>query len=463
MQPQWFTPLRLLAIFCAVNLFVYLDRGLIASNGVNGSQPSEENPNGTGIQGDMGLSYFQDGLLPAAFMVGLLIAAPIFSELSKTRPPFKLVAVGMGVWSLACLSCAAAPSFAVLLLARAAVGVGEASFVALAQPFIDDYAPKGHSNLWFAAFNLCVPVGFALGYILGGLVAASTTWRVAFVIEAVPMIPFVLFAALSKPLRLKGGPEEGKGRRNGGTGAALQAFWIDIKRVLSLKIWLLAAIAFTLYVAVLGCYAYWGPQAGHRLFFDPSDKSAQADLVFGGVTVLTGVAGTVAGGLLLDKLGATLKNAFLICVLANFAGFIFVTMAFVGAKSFMSFMVLFGIGQCFIFLLQAPIVGIGMWTVPSSLRALSVSLLTIVIHLFGDVPSPPLVGLLQSHIQDWRVTMTILSSLLIASGVFFLTAAFLTSPAADFRTHQSEVKIDEEESRTLLLDESDSTSGSSKA
>ena len=44
--------------------------GLISSNGVNGAQPSEANPNGSGIQGAFKLTYFQDGLIPAAFMVG---------------------------------------------------------------------------------------------------------------------------------------------------------------------------------------------------------------------------------------------------------------------------------------------------------------------------------------------------------------------------------------------------------
>ena len=284
--------------------------------------------------------------------------------------------------------------------------------------------------------------------------AANASWRLAFVIEAVPMIPFVIFAALSKPLKLKGGREE---RRSGAS--AISVFWSDVKRILSLRIWLLSAIAYTFYVAVLGAYAYWGPQAGHALFFDPTDKSAAADLTFGGVTVLSGVLGTVAGGLLLDRLGSTLRNAFYICTAANFIGFFFVTMAFTLAKSFASFMILFGIGQSFIFLLQAPIIGIGMWTVPRGLRPLSVSLLTIVIHLLGDVPSPPLVGLLQSHLQNWRVTMAMLSSLLIASGTLFLTTANLTTPSADFRTHPSErdlcaeIKEDEDQSTSLLLDD----------
>jgi hypothetical protein len=67
--PKWFTPPRLLALFCGVSLLVYLDRGALSSNGVNGSPRTAEDPQGEGIQGDMDLNNFQDGLLPAAFMV----------------------------------------------------------------------------------------------------------------------------------------------------------------------------------------------------------------------------------------------------------------------------------------------------------------------------------------------------------------------------------------------------------
>ena len=69
-----------------------------------------------------------------------------------------------------------------------------------------------------------------------------------------------------------------------------RAFVLDVKRVASLKVWLFINMGFTLYVAVLGVYAYWGPKAGRQLFFSTDDKSSsgQADLAFGGVTVLTG-------------------------------------------------------------------------------------------------------------------------------------------------------------------------------
>nr|GMD07228.1 probable sphingolipid transporter spinster homolog 2 [Ipomoea batatas] len=86
-QPSWFTPERLLAIFCAINLLNYVDRGAIASNGVNGSPRSCSDSgtcsSGSGIQGDFNLNNFQDGVISSAFMVGLLVASPIFASLAK--------------------------------------------------------------------------------------------------------------------------------------------------------------------------------------------------------------------------------------------------------------------------------------------------------------------------------------------------------------------------------------------
>ncbi|XP_056849797.1 probable sphingolipid transporter spinster homolog 1 isoform X2 [Raphanus sativus] len=74
-------------ILCIVNLINYMDRGVIASNGVNGSSTPCDSVGlcsaGTGIQGEFRLSNFQDGLLSSAFMVGLLVASPIFAALSK--------------------------------------------------------------------------------------------------------------------------------------------------------------------------------------------------------------------------------------------------------------------------------------------------------------------------------------------------------------------------------------------
>lgn len=62
--------------------------------------------------------------------------------------------------------------------------------------------------------------------------------------------------------------------------------------------------------AFIGAIAYLGPKAGRDVF---GISGETADLVFGAVTVLTGVFGTLAGGVLLDRLGSTMANALAIC------------------------------------------------------------------------------------------------------------------------------------------------------
>lgn len=68
---------------------------------------------------------------------------------------------------------------------------------------------------------------------------------------------------------------------------------------------------------VLGSYAYWGPKAGAQVF---SLNPEGADLKFGAVTVATGVVGTILGGVALDRLGSSMRNALGICCVSNVLG-----------------------------------------------------------------------------------------------------------------------------------------------
>ena len=77
------------------------------------------------------------------------------------------------LWVLGAAGCALSPSFPILLLCRLAVGAACGPFIALAAPLIDDGAPPQQKSLWLASLFLCIPVGFALGYIFGGVVSAK--------------------------------------------------------------------------------------------------------------------------------------------------------------------------------------------------------------------------------------------------------------------------------------------------
>ncbi|KAG5526190.1 hypothetical protein RHGRI_032461 [Rhododendron griersonianum] len=214
-NPSWFTPKRLLAIFCIINLLNYVDRGAMGSNGVNGSPrsctKSGQCTSGSGIQGVFNLSNFEDGVLSSAFMVGLLAASPVFASLVKIVNPFRLIGVGLTVWTFATAGCGLSFDFWSIAICRMLVGVGEASFISLAAPYIDDNAPVAQKTAWLAIFYTCIPAGVAVGYVYGGLVGDHFSWRFAFFGEAILMAPFAVLGFVMKPLQMKGfSPVESK-------------------------------------------------------------------------------------------------------------------------------------------------------------------------------------------------------------------------------------------------------------
>ncbi|TKY70004.1 sphingolipid transporter spinster-like 2 [Spatholobus suberectus] len=447
-NPSWFTPKRLLIIFCIINMLNYVDRGAIASNGVNGSlgtcTDSGNCTSGSGIQGDFNLTNFQDGVLSSAFMVGLLIASPIFASLAKSHNPFRLIGVGLSVWTFAIAGCGSSFDFWSIALCRMLVGVGEASFISLAAPFIDDNAPAAQKTAWLATFYMCIPAGTALGYVYGGFVGSQFNWRVAFWVEAIVMLPFPILGFVMKPLQLKGfGPSESKQTLTSietnvsetgddDTIAEDQAlirgskstsrlwnqftrFSNDMQELLYDQVYVINVLGYISYNFVIGAYSYWGPKAGYSIY-----HMSNADLLFGGITIVCGILGTLAGGLFLDRITSTISNAFKLLSAATFLGAIFCLLAFL-FRSLSGFIVLFSMGELLIFVTQAPVNYVSLRCVKPSLRPLSMAISTVSIHIFGDVPSSPLVGVLQDHINDWRKTALCLTSVFfLAAGIWFI-------------------------------------------
>lgn len=440
-QPAWFTPERMLVILCLINLLNYVDRGAIASNGVNGvlgnstCYDDDGCVQGRGIQGDFSLSNFQDGFLSSAFMVGLLIASPIFAELSKTYNHMRLIGVGLSIWTLATLGCGLSMGFWSILFFRALVGVAEASFVSLAAPFIDDYAPPEKRTAWLSFFYACIPVGVALGYVYGGVVGGLWGWRVAFWLESLFMLPFAIFGFVSRPVYLKAQEEDAhstallKGGSSSEEGEnssadctrkfsflAKQARGIgrDLKKLLLQKVYVVDMLGYIAYNFVIGAYSYFGPKVGEAIYHIDN-----ADIVFGVVTIFSGILGTVFGGLALDRVGSTIPTAFKFLGICSFFGGLFCFVAFT-CDTLLYFIILFAIGEFSIFATQGPVNFITLHSVHPNDRPIAMAMCTVSIHIFGDVPSSPLVGLVQDHIQNWRTTALLLTSVLfVAAGVWY--------------------------------------------
>ncbi|XP_059445912.1 probable sphingolipid transporter spinster homolog 2 isoform X2 [Corylus avellana] len=486
--PSWFTPKRLLIIFCVINLINYVDRGTIASNGVNGSQgtctKSGTCTAGTGIQGEFNLSNFEDGVLSSAFMVGLLVASPIFASLAKSVNPFRLIGVGLSVWTLAVIGCGFSFNFWSITICRMLVGVGEASFISLAAPFIDDNAPATQKTAWLAIFYMCIPTGYALGYVYGGLVGDYLNWRYAFWVEAILMLPFAVLGFVMKPLQLKGfAPAESNKALaevetaasqdvavgNGGAASTREEFrdkssykpamvsfatkiWNqfarflkDMQVLLLEKVYVVNVLGYIAYNFVIGAYSYWGPKAGKNIY-----NMSNADLIFGGITIVCGILGTLAGGFVLDFMNNTISNAFKLLSVATFLGAVFCFSAFC-FKSMYVFLVLFSVGELLVFATQGPVNYISLHCVKPSMRPLSMAISTVSIHIFGDVPSSPLVGVLEDYLDNWRKTALILTAILFpAAGIWFI-GVFMHSVDRFNEESEHQVIVTDRSNRTPLL------------
>ena len=391
--------LSLLAMFSLLNCLIYLDRGAISSNGINAD----------GLEQDFNVSVVRDGLLPSAFMVGLLLSSPVFASLASSpdRNEMRLIAYGLLVWATSVLGCAFSAGFWSLLLCRMVVGVGEASFVALASPFIDDAAPPERKTLWLAVFYACIPVGYALGFLYGGTVAVAVGWRAAFALESLMMVPFITYAYW---MSYRTGAMVRDGAASGG--APMLEFANDALHGRH-RTFLLVTAALTCYTGVIGSYAFFGPQAAKSIFGVSSETT---DVAFGVMTVTTGIFGTFAGGYVLDVVGNSVQNGMKLGLVAMAGAAIVILVAFSSTTSFLSFCVVFSVGQFLLFFVQAPSNAMILWSVPRDQRAIAMSLAVVAQHVAGDVPGPPIMGLIQEHVtRDWRVTMG-LAVIVIAVG-----------------------------------------------
>ena len=149
-----------LALLTGLNLINYLDRLLLSA-----VLPK--------VQAELSLSNFEGGILATVFLVGYFATSPIFGALGDRLPRKHLIALGVAIWSLATIGSGLATGLGTLVLARALVGVGEASYATLAPTIIDDITPADRKGRALAIFYVATPIGGALGYIEGNAVSVE--------------------------------------------------------------------------------------------------------------------------------------------------------------------------------------------------------------------------------------------------------------------------------------------------
>jgi len=370
-----------LAVLSFINLFSYLDRYIVAAL-AESLKHSE-----------LALSDANLGSLMSGFLVVYTVTAPIFGALGDRRSRPRLIALGVACWSFATALSGFAGSYLSLLAARASVGVGEAAYVTIAPSLLSDYFPVRQRARVMGIFFCAIPVGSALGYVVGGLIDKHYGWRSAFFVAGVPGL---LLAALCLLLR-----DPPRGAQDAGAApVALTApksstlvkdTWAAYCRLMHNKPYVLTVLAYAAYTFALGGLAFWMPAFLERA---RGISRSEATVSFGTIVVITGFVGTFVGGWLGDYCAKYSRQAYLwLSAIATFVAAPCVWMALTTASHalYLTWMVA---AQLCLFLSTGPINAAIINLVSATERATAIALSVFAIHVLGDVPSPILIGAL---------------------------------------------------------------------
>lgn len=361
---------RVLVLFSLINLVNYIDRYVVAAI----LEP---------LGADLSLNDAQRGRLTFVFVIVYMLAAPIFGALADRFHRPRLIAVGVTIWSLATMAGALVQDYTTLLIVRSFVGIGEAAYASLGPAVLSDCIPESQRARRFTWFYLAIPVGSALGYALGGVVAQHYGWRAAFLVAGLPGLILTAFLLrLADPER--GALDATREKMH------LEAFGARVIATFRTRVWLACTASYVAYTFAMGALATWAPSLLQRRFHVDIGTAGTA---FGAIAVVTGVLGTFIGGFVTDRgqrrwpnLGVHLSAVTLLLA----APFVYWGLH---ATSLPLAYTLFFVSMLLLFVNTSPVNALTVSSLPASARASGTAINVLLIHLFGDAISPELAGL----------------------------------------------------------------------
>lgn len=365
----------------ALNLLNYLDRFVVAGM----VEP---------LKKAFGADDADIGLLTSVFLVSYMLASPLFGAMARSLRRTAILGAGVLVWSVATVAAGFAGGFGALLASRAVIGVGEAAYATVGPSILGDWFPPQRRSTVLAIFYAAIPVGSALGFLVGGLVSESLGWRAAFFIAGGPgLLLGLLCFRLTEPVR---GAMDAPGASSGGAiesaatvttvrNGRREALWTLATNAQ----WMWSVAGYTAYTFSLGALAVWMPAFMQR---ERGWSPESAAITFSGIVVVSGFLGTIAGGAVDARLarGRAAPSLVLCAITALVAAPLL--MIAIATQDRTMCIAATGLGCFLAFVSQAPINAAILNSVGSDARAFAVGMSTFVIHVLGDVPSPWLVG-----------------------------------------------------------------------
>jgi MFS family permease len=398
-----------LVLLLAINLFNYIDRYVLAA-----VEPEIAHAF-FGVHANDAGTLAKTGLLATAFLVSYMLTVPLFGWLADRMSRWVLVGASVAVWSFATGGSGLAGTFGVLLLMRCLVGLGEAGYGPSAPTIISDLFPVERRGSVLAWFYMAIPVGSALGYVLGSLVGARLGWRFAFFVVTPPGL---ILAALSFFMK----DPRGRIARARTDLAAGDSRWAEYLALCRNRSYVLDTLGMTAMTFAIGGMSYWMPQ---YLCGDPAHGArglpAWSRAAFGGITAAAGLLATLLGGIAGDRLRTRLPGSYF---LVSAAG-MFIACPFIIAMLYVPFpwaWIPMTIAVFFLFFNTGPTNTILANVTLPAVRASAFGLNILILHLFGDAAAPPLLGGLAGRF-GWNAAFGVVAAATAVAGFLWLLGA----------------------------------------
>ncbi|XP_039742366.1 protein spinster homolog 3 isoform X2 [Pteropus medius] len=287
--PRWRAYLAA-AVLCYINLLNYMNWFIIAGVLLD-------------VQNFFQISDSSAGLLQTVFISCLLLSAPVFGYLGDRHSRKATLSFGILLWSGAGLSSSfISPQYSWLFfLFRGAVGTGTASYSTIAPTVLGDLFVRDQRTRVLAIFYIFIPVGSGLGYVLGSAVTELTgNWH-----WALRILPCLEAVALILLIALVPDPPRGAAEKQGEVAVRdLRSSWCaDIRYLGRNWSFVLSTLGVTAMAFVTGALGFWAPTFlfearvvhGLQLPCLRQPCNNKDSLIFGALTVVTGIIGVVLG------------------------------------------------------------------------------------------------------------------------------------------------------------------------
>ncbi len=359
-----------LAVLFTMNLLNYVDRYAFFAAGSH-------------IQRDLHIDDYWFGVLGGSFMIVYTLISPPMGWLGDRFNRKLLLAGGVGLWSVATVGAGFSGNFGHMFFWRALLGVGEASYGVIAPALLSDLFPASQRGRAMGVYYLGLPVGTALGFLVGGTIADMWHWQAVFFVVGLPgLLAALAGLVLFDPGR---GAAEGAARPVKVSGAALGEY-IDL---LKTKTFLFNTAGMAAVTFATGAYAAWGSTFYQREF---NISATEAGKWIGLLLVMAGLIGIGLGMVVPDLLQRLTKRAYLLLCAFAVLGAIPLAAAGILFPRYGPSMGLMFAASILMAMVLGPSNTVTANVVPAQRRAMAYSVFIFLIHLLGDISSPILVG-----------------------------------------------------------------------